>query len=312
MKLAWVIPVLGCVALSSCAAAPTPSPVACVIDEAKVMPWGQYHTLNETPFPNTFLYEGCGKRLAYVAAEHSNDANGATYAQVRAAMAKWPPGFVVLEGFPSSMGESPSALVEHSASVAGTPADAEPFEAVRLAVARGTPFTGAEPDDREILAGMQAAGLTAVDLAGFYVVRQIDQWVRSEKITDHRDPRLDALIRELAGQVARDSGIAAADVEAVATRAGLVAWYERINGVPFDSAYRPEDSHPTGPVNDRPINALSDKISDIRDRHIVGVIAGALERHDTVMVVYGGSHHTIQAPALEAAFGPARFAGKLP
>lgn len=284
---------------------------ACMIEPSAVTPWSLYHTIDEKPLPNVFVYEGCGRRLVYVAAAHSNDPASETYGQLRAAMKKWPPKFVVLEGFPASMGENPTALVEHAASVAGSPSDAEPFEAVRLAMTLGAPFVGGEPDDSELLAGMQAAGLSAVDLAGFYALRQIDQWAQSQEIADHRDPALDGLIRELVSYVARDAGIDASEVESVATRAGLAAWYEKINGIPFDASYRPEDSHPTGPVNNRPTNALSDRISDIRDQTIVKVIAGALEGHGEVLVVYGGSHHTIQAPALESAFGEPTFAGKL-
>lgn len=309
MKIGLLISAIAGVLLAACA---TPDATAdCVIDPALVMPWGEYHTANEQPAPNVFVYEGCGKRLVHVAAGHTNDPASETFAQVRAALKRWPPGMLVAEGFPEAMGVSPAGLLEYAGQMKGGPGDSEGFEAIRIISAAGGAFTGGEPDERTVLAGLEAQGRSASDLFAFYVIRQIDQWKREQRITDHRDARLDGLIAQLAGMTARDLGIPVEKLAGIATRDGVAAWYERANGLPFDSGYRPEDSHPSGPENNRATNALSDTISDIRDRHITGVISRALESYDTVAVVYGSSHHTIQAPALTAAFGPARFAGRL-
>jgi len=279
---------------------------SCTIDPTRVLSWSTYHTLTE-PSEDTYTveYKGCGKRLIYVAARHSNDPKSATFVAVQAALAEKGVGFVVLEGFPSNMGVNPAPLIEHSAKVASGPGDAEPYLAVRLAHAAHIDFTGGEPTDAEILAFVKTAGLTEKDLFAFYVLRQIEQWTRAERLTGAADPRLDGEIKRYAPIFARDAGVAVATFADVATLNGFKSWYQAKNGIAFDTGYKPEDAYPSGPGS-RPTNAISDKVSDARDRHIVSIVAAALQKHDTVVMVYGASHHLMEAPAFEAAFGPGR------
>lgn len=279
---------------------------SCTIDPTRVLSWGTYHTLKE-PSDDTYTvdYAGCGKRLIYVAAKHSNDPKSKTFSAVTAALAEKGVGFVVLEGFPSNMGVNPAPLVEHSAKVAGTPADAEPYLGVRLARAAKIDFSGGEPTDSEILASVKTTGLTEKDLFAFYVLRQIEQWTRSQRLTGSTDPRLADEIKRYAPIFARDAGVGVDTFADVATLSGFKSWYEAKNGIAFDKGYRPEDAYPSSPGS-RTTNAISDKVSDARDRHIVSIVGGALEKHDVVVIVYGASHHLMEAPAFEAAFGPGR------
>jgi len=97
-------------------------------------------------------------------------------------------------------------------------------------------------------------------------------------------------------------GDTAPDFSAVASLGGFKAWYRRVNGLPFETGYRHDDAYPSEP-GARPSRRIEDTISDARDRHIISVIARALETHDRVLVIYGASHSIVERPALEAAFG---------
>lgn len=285
-------------------AAQASAPEECRIETARALSWSQFASVKpDAEPPSTAIYAGCGKRLIYVAAVHSNEANGKTFVAVRQAFERHRPHHVVLEGFPASMGVNPPPLIEHSAKVIGTPGDAEPYLSVRLAQSKGVSFSGGEPDDSDILAVVRAKGMTAGDLFAIYVLRQIEQWVRETRIASHQDPALDGLIRDYARSFAADAKVEIADIAAVSTLAGFRSWYASVNGLDFMQNYRAEDAWPTTPDTNRPTNKLIVLISDARETHILGEISKALSRHRVVMVVYGASHHDIQAPALQAAFG---------
>jgi hypothetical protein len=290
--------------LAGCASAP--GRVAdCRIDPGAVRSWSEYHQLDDSAREaRTVAYAGCGKRLAYVAAVHTNDPASGTFRQVAAAMAAGPQ-FVVLEGFPASFGTSPQGMVDYARSVAGKPTDAEPYLAIRLAAERGAGFTGGEPADSDVVAYARTKGLNASDVFAFYVLRLVEQWRREGRLTGPADPALGGLIAEFAAQFTQQAGVAPAEIASVSTSEGFKTWYRAQNGVAFDEGYRPEDSHPNGPGGRR-TNVLSDLIQDARDRFIVTVVAEALSRHDAVLVVFGKSHLLIQGPAYERAFGPAR------
>jgi hypothetical protein len=248
-------------------------------------------------------YRGCGMTLTYVAAEHSNDAKGKTFSLVTRAFGGASAKIAILEGFPAKMGESPTPLIDHSNSVANTPADAEPYLAVRLARAKGIKFIGAEPDDRDVLASVRKDGLTANDLFALYVLRQIEQWTREEKIVGHNDPKLSHLVSNYVTIFARDAAVQLPEFASVATLDGFKAWYKKTNGLDFEASYRPEDAWPPSPKSNRKSNAQIAIVSNAREAHILSVIRASLKTYKSAVVVYGFSHHDMQAPALEAAFG---------
>lgn len=295
---------IGILLFSAALAATASAPEECRIEPARALSWTQFASLKpEVEPPSTAIYAGCGKRLVYVAAVHSNEANGKTFVAVRQAFERHRPHHVLLEGFPSSMGVNPAPLIEHSAKVMGTPGDAEPYLSVRIAHSRGVSFSGGEPNDSDILASVRAKGMSAGDLFAIYVLRQIEQWVRETRIASHRDPALDDLIRDYARSFVTDAKVEIADIAAVSTFAGFRNWYASVNGLDFMQNYRAEDAWPVTPATNRPTNKLIVSISDAREAHILGEISKALSRHRIVLVVYGASHHDIQAPALQAALG---------
>lgn len=302
MRRALLLVVLACVA--ACAHAPAPT---CAIDSGLVRPWAEYqHVRQVQEVPYAVEYRACGKRLIYVAARHTNVPQSATFRLVRTAFAQASPQFVIVEGFPASFGTSPVRMRDHARQVNGGAADGEPFVAIRSAVEAGIGFSGGEPTDSDVLAAVRADGLGTEDLFAYYVLRNIEQWRREQRITGPDDPALDDRIRQLAAAFARDATVPIDNLAPVATLSGFKAWYEAKNGITFDAGYRVEDAFPTTSTIARATNRISDQVNAARDRSILNVIARALHDHDTVLVVYGASHHAVEAPALEHAFGPAR------
>lgn len=293
-----------CLAVLCSISVTAPSAADCRIDPAKALSWSEFATLTPAVEPPSIsTYEGCNRRLVYVAAVHSNDPAGKTFTLVKTAFDKHKPQFVVLEGFEESMGTNPEALVTHSAKVVGTPGDAEPYLSVRLAQSAGVPFIGGEPDDSDILAEVRTKGMTAHDMFATYVLRQIEQWVRETKLASHTDPKLDTLVRDYAKAFARDAKIPETEISDLATADAFKAWYKKTNGEAFDTGYKPTDAWPITPESNKPTNRWIVVISDARDKHILGVIDRALLKNAVVLVVYGVSHLDIEAPALAAALG---------
>lgn len=296
MRLLILSALLG---LAGCKSAPT-----CSLDPSKLVSWNNWAALQQ-PGEETYtsVYADCGKQVTFVAAAHSNEAGSDTYLKVRAAFDAASPEFVIAEGFPTDMGRSPDAMIGYAAEMEGTPGDFEPLLTIRLAAEAGIPFVGGEPVDKSVLEDVTASGVTAEDLFGYYIVRQIDQWVQSGEASSYSDPAIDALIADYAASFTGDTGLSAGDLANVSTFDAFRIWYEKTNGLPYATGFRPEDAWPTSPETDRQTNRLSNRVADVRDRHLQGVLSDALSEFDRVLIVYGASHHLVHAQALESAFG---------
>ncbi len=284
------------------AATPAAGAPTCRIDPGLVRPWRDFHRLRQTRPPYALEYRGCGKSLVYVAAAHSNEPESATFRLVRAVFAQRPIDFAIVEGFPDGFGTSPVRMIEYARQTQDTREDGEDLLAVRLAVASGAGFSGGEPMDADVLRAVTSSGMSAADLFGFYVLRQIEQWEREGRISGPGDPGLAKQIELVAAEFETNTGVPVADLSAVATLDGWMSWYRAANGVGYEQGYRHEDAYPSG-ANTRATNRMSDEVNDARDRYVISVIARALRTHDTVLVVYGASHNVVETPALEAAYG---------
>lgn len=282
---------------------PAASPANCVLDPARLVAWEDWASADQPEQPNfKTVYTGCGKSLTFVAVEHSNDPASATYTLIENALKTDQPDIVILEGFPSAFGKSPQEMVEFAKSVEGTAGDFEPMFAIRLADEGDVPFIGGEPSDEEVLKASARLEISASDVFGFYVLRQIDQWVQSGEAENHTDTALNGLIARFGKEFSLATGVDQSELETVADFDRFKAWYAAQNGFDYDAGYRPEDTWPTSPDTNRTTNRLSDQISDLRDQHIQMTMAKALNEHDNVMIIYGFSHHLIHKPALESAF----------
>lgn len=276
----------------------------CALDPADAMSWTQFDSEQQPELPYTKIYTGCSKTVIYVAAKHGNDPESKTYKLVSDAFANHPVDMLVVEGFPHDFGLSPQKMTDYANQAAGTPQDIEPLFAIRQANIYKAKFTGGEPTDKALLAMAKTQGISAQDMLAVYITRKIEQWQRSNEIKDYRDPALSEHVQEMAQYFTEQTGIDPAEVQSLSSLSGYKNWYQTTNAMDYDTHFRFEDAWPSSAIPDpRPINGLTDKLSDARETGIIQVIADMVQTHDTVLIVYGGSHEAVQAPALEAAFG---------
>lgn len=283
--------------------APVKDNKACSLGAGLVHSWAKFGDLVQQDPPYLVTYEGCGKRLIYVAANHVNTPESPTYEMIRHVFENNNIDAVIVEGFPSEFGLSPINMISHAKSVDGTAADAEPYLVIREAVRNAATFQGGEPSDGTVLEYVSKRGYSPTDLLGYYIVRQIPQLIMSEAISGVDDPRLENEIFDIVGAFAQDTGKDIGALSGVDGLAPFSAWYEATNGIPLSDGYSEQDAWPATAVSEpKATNIMSDLVADARDRHIIATLNEALTENQTVLIVYGSSHHVIHAPALEAAF----------
>ncbi len=280
----------------------------CDISRDGILSWRDYKASSQRQLPYSVRYEGCGKTLYYIAANHTNEPDSKTYQAIETVFKRDDVDMVIVEGFPSQSGISPTKMLTYAKSVKNNHADSEPYFSIRQATASGADFMGGEPTDSDILRAVADKGISPVDLLGFYIVRQIPQLIRSKSLSDHRDPRLENEIFNIVGSFAQSTQMPIEVFNQIDGLEPFLKWYQTTNGLDFYESFRVEDAWPASAVAEpRETNRLSDLVADARDQHIIGIIQDAVASHKTVMVVYGGSHHTVHAPALDAAFPKAEI-----
>lgn len=279
---------------------------SCKLKPELIHSWENYEKLPSRETPYHEIYTACGKTLIYVAAQHGNNPESNTFKLINRLFENHPIEYAIVEGFPSEIGISPQSMINYANNAETTPGDAEPYLTIRQAITKGAKFQGGEPSDKQVMDEVAKADISPIDLLGFYIVRQIPQLIRREQINDANDPRLTDEIFSMVGSFSDATGVPIKNLEAVDGLANFRNWYEAINGVSFTENYRNTDSWPgvTSSSGPRATNTISTKVADARDHHIIGVIDAALRESNTIIVVYGASHHTIQEPALKAAFEP--------
>ncbi len=278
----------------------------CQMDRTRLLSWSTFHEVGSlAPAPYVASYRGCGQALDFVAVEHTNDPHSLTFDLVKQAASAAGVGLVIVEGLPSDYGMSNPQVLAIAAAAEGTLGDSEALVAIRTAALSGLPFQGAEPNDHDIVVQAERAGIQASDVLGFYVLRQIEQSVRAGELVSHTDPALSQLIERELAQLSRRTRRPEAEFTQVSTIEGFKDWYFKLNGQPFDISFAFEDAYPSTSEHERPSNVVADTISDIRERAIIQTIEAALDKHSKIIVIYGASHHDIQRPVFEAAFGPA-------
>ena len=259
-----------------------------------------YDLERKEPSAEPFLeyFDTGRKSLVYVAARHENDGNSPTFKLIDRAFESYEVRIAILEGFPASYGPSPPALIEDFA--ANVDADfyrwGEPSYAALEANERGIPFLGGEPDESDVLRAVEEAGFTAKDLARFYFVRQIPQFLREGR--HHAMEPVDLYESFMPG-VLRDLGLRPGELPFDE----FLVWYEDLNGKRLD--FGTFDSEETAPLKKGTYGTqrISHEVSMARERFILTRIAEALDEYDHALVVYGKSHLAQQRPALQAMLG---------
>ena len=289
--------------LTSCVSAPLrPAP-------EKLQPWTT--TLRDQQSENAFtvVYRVGRQRLVFVGAQHENMDDSPTFRMIRQAYASFKFGTVIAEGFPTSWGPNPGRMLDYAAKsnkrADGFVEGGETIPTILGARQQNAALWGGEADDVDVKAQILSAGFRTDDLLGFYVLRNIPQWIGERNITDAGDTRLQPLV---AAALVRNGERLKIATTGLTVYSEWAVWYKAINGQPISAAFVTEE---VGPLSDGSFgtNKISFAVSRARDAHLHRLIIAHLSAKESVLVVFGGSHLVIHRPALDAVLGKPCYVG---
>jgi hypothetical protein len=265
--------------------------------EQRLQPWCPAGCVEEVPF--TVTYSKGGSSLVFVGVHHVFTPQNPTIRAVDSGFAKVSPAIVIVEGFPTTMGENPPPLVKE-AQTRGTPeaddfARGEAMYAASLALTRGIPFLGGEPTRAEQVQALERRGYAPKDIAFAYLVGGLSQSLRSGDIAGPNDPKLiDAFARW--AHVFKDQY----KFEPMSF-GDFAVRYRSMFGVEVthDAALAGRSEAGT----ESPVALLNQTDRLTRDEHLLATIEKELALKKRVLVVYGGSHWTTLSQALQKKHG---------
>ncbi len=254
------------------------------------------------------VYERGRNRLVFIGAAHTEAVDSLTFRMIRDAYASFDIDAVVVEGSPRSRGPNADRLLQWVASQSereGRQPGGELVAAVRGALTEGAVVWGGEPDDSQIRDTLTSRGVAAEDLLGFYTLRSVPQWLGERRIASPADTHLPALIE---AELARNRERLGVPATLLPDTAAWMQWYERTNGKPFGSGFEPEE---VGPLADGRYgsNRVATAVARSRDAFLLQAIADHLNKGESALVVFGGSHLMILRPALDAMLGGPCYVG---
>lgn len=298
-RMPWFLVLL----LSACAASPLRPATE------KLQPWTTHLRDQQSGEAFAAVYKRGAHRLVFVAAQHANRDDSATFRLIREAYENFHFDTVIAEGFPTSRGANPPSVIKYAAE---NGANAEGFveggETVPTVLGAGRQranLWGGEADDVEVKAQVLSAGFSAADLLGFYVLRSIPQWIAEHKIDSAGDSRLKPLVESA---LARNRVTLRLPNAVLSDYSQWASWYSAANRKPIDAGFVTEE---VGPLADGKFysNRIAYAVSRARDSYLHQLIISHLKAKENVLVVYGASHLMIQRPALDAAIGRPCYVG---
>lgn len=289
--------------LSSCATVPLqPAP-------QKLQPWTTQLRDQQPEDAFAAVYKMGSKRLVFIAATHANRADSLTFRLIEDAFASFHFDSIIAEGFATSRGANPPSLFKYAAE-SGANADGfveggETVPTVLGAQRQKAALWGGEVDDLVLKEAIRAQGFSEQELLGFYVLRNIPQWIGERKIGNAGDARLRPLVET---ELARQREKLTLPATVLPGFAQWAAWYQTLNGKSLDAAFATEE---VGPLADGKFgtNRIAYAVSLARDAHLHQLIVSHLNAGRSVLVVYGASHLMIHRPALDAVLGRPCYVG---
>jgi hypothetical protein len=288
--------ILGSFLLSSCSSS------TLHIDPSLIRPYA-YADQSAEPFeaPYVSVFSRADKTLVYLAAHHENLASGPTHKTVEAAIQKFKPNLVIIEGIQTSMGLSPYRYPDHPEDCArpGISSCSEAEYAAVLSKKAAIPFTGGEPDEKDILESVRARGYSPKDLIAFYTLRQVPQWVREGSWeSGHAQTKIERFVSYYERILATRTGL---------TLSELHSWYHERLGRELDlDRLTAEDLAPISGENTTYLNRLSVEVGAARNLHLARLIESSINRYQNVLIVYGAGHLVSGRSMLNEAFSKSR------
>ena len=238
--------------------------------------------------------------LFYVAARHSNDIGSDTLNLVEDLFAHDQFNALLVEPFPYDFGQSPpwfSREAKEGFSEKFIYGGESSLSAI-LADKKNIPFFGGEPDHRDIYEDLKKKGYSDQDILGFYLVRQIPQWIREKEdkknLVEHKGPFFLSSYCKIFG------------IKKCPNLTAIKAWYKNHSGHQLGSNVTNEE---VAPVNSGALftQKISSDVDHIRDRFTLAVIQELMNKYHKVAVVYGASHFITLRKSFDAAFGEPTF-----
>jgi len=265
--------------------------------EQRLQPWCPADCVTIIPF--TATYRKSGHVLVFVGAHHLFTPQNSTLRAVDSGFAAAAPAIVILEGFPTAMGENPPPLVEE-ARRRGTPetddyAKGEAMYAASLALARGIPFIGGEPTREEQTQTLIHESFSPGDLFFVQLLGDLSQAFRAGDFASGSDPKLRKVYKFWSEATARDFKLAPMSFEDFSARYRVVYGVDITRDTNLVQHAEASTSNPTAP--------LMRATGVIRDEHLLATIENELALKKRVLVVYGGSHWTTLSRALQKRLG---------
>jgi len=265
--------------------------------EQRLQPWCPAGCVSEVPF--TATYKKNGVVLVFVGTHHVFIPQNTTLRAVSSGFEEASAAIVIVEGFPTLMGENPGPLVEVANRYGHLGADdyakSEAMYAASLALGHHIPFLGGEPTPEEQVRALESKGYTPRDICFAYLVGTLSQALRSGDIADTSDPRLtDAFAR---------SARAFADQYKLEPMsfADFSVRYRSMFGVEVTHDAHLVERSEAGTSSQVALLNQSDMVT--RDEHLLATIERELALKRRVLVVYGGSHWTTLSGALSERLG---------
>ena len=269
--------------------------------EVEIPPWSTAleDALVHWPTPFVAMYKKSGAVLAFVAGEHVFTPKNSTVTSIAAAFSASTPTFVILEGFPTAMGENPAPLV-NEAQKRGTPSadgysNSEAMYAASLALTHHVPFVGGEPTYGEQIDALARKGYDLKDVTFAILLRSLGQTIRSGEISGPRDAGFGGTFERLSNGVAHTLG------NQPMAYADFSSRYMAMFGV--DIGDDPKISERSDPGTSTLAAAILQADMTSRDEHLLATIEKALSSKKRVLVVYGHAHWTTLSTALQGELG---------
>jgi hypothetical protein len=270
--------------------------------ERRTQPWCPGDCPVLVPFVAS--YRNGTERLVFVGARHAFHPNDPTMRAVAVGFSRIQPKVVIVEGFPTAMGENPPPLVAEAHRYGAPDADefarTEAMYAASIALMRGIPFLGGEPTREEENEVLKAKGFTDADMAFSVLLGGFSGALRSGEIPDTSPGSLAKVYPLLARGLKEPPDHGGWNLDAPSLDE-FRQRYRDMYGVDIVGDEKFPLRIDVGDTTRHGQQSSADVMT--RDRHLLGLIEQQLAERHSVLVVYGGSHWSTLSAALEERLG---------
>jgi hypothetical protein len=249
--------------------------------------------------PLTAAYQRRLKRLTFVGVEHTTNPKSASFAAIEEAFDTLQPRAVIVEGFATRWGPSPSFLLkslDKPWEQRSSYEQGEAFHAITLAARRQIPVWGGEPTDSEVVERLLAMGYDSADVFAALMFGPLGQDWRSGAFPAPTGPDFEVSYARWA-----DDMKGAFANPPPTDLASFQAWYLARFGKPLEAD--PDWATRGGPEGDSISERIGGQSNLLRDRHLFDLMLKLTNEQDRVLTVFGSSHLANQWDALKASFG---------